>query len=87
MKTIDVVVSNPTGLHARPAKTFVGLAKEFQSEIFVEHGEKKVNAKSILSVLTLGVAKGTTIRIFAEGEDEETAIESLAEAIQNGLGE
>lgn len=87
MKTIQIPISNPTGLHARPAKYFVNLTKTFQSDIWVEFGEKKVNAKSLISLLTLGVKTNQEILIHAEGLDEESAIESIRSEILNGLGE
>jgi phosphoenolpyruvate-protein phosphotransferase len=74
-------------LHARPAKVFVKLAKQYQSNIRVFHGEKKANAKSMISLLTLGVESGSTIRIETEGEDEKIALTALIQAIEEGLGE
>ena len=87
MKQLDLTIQNETGLHARPAKTFVGLAKQFKSRIRVGHGEKEVNAKSLISVLTLGVRYAGEIRILIEGEDEEEASLALAQAVREGLGE
>ena len=87
MKYIERVIENPTGLHARPAKVFVNVAKGFQSNIRVYHGEKKANAKSLISLLTLGVETGSKIKIEIEGEDEEDALMALEEAILSGLGE
>lgn len=87
MKSVEVQISNPTGLHARPAKLFVQKAKEFNSKISVQYGEKEINAKSLISLLTLGVEQGGTIKIMAEGEDETTAIEALNETVKLGLGE
>ena len=87
MKQLEIVIQNPTGLHARPAKIFVNLAKQYQSDIRVFHGEKKANAKSLISMLTLGVQSGNTIRIEADGEDEDVAIVAIEEAIEGGLGE
>jgi len=87
MKTVELTVCNPTGLHARPAKVFVNLAKQYQCDIWVSHGEKRAKAKSMLSVLTLGVVTGGKICIEAEGEDEEAAIQALEEAVRSGLGE
>ena len=63
MIQFSVVVQNPTGLHARPAKTFVNAAKQFQSKIRVQHGEKNANAKSMISMLTLGAERGAEITI------------------------
>ncbi len=87
MKKLELVIRNPTGLHARPAKTFVQLAKEFKSEIRVAHGKKKANAKSMLSVLALGVHSGESIRIMIKGDDEEAAARAIEEAVRSGLGE
>mgnify|MGYP002713038634 CR=1 FL=1 len=87
MKQIDVVIHNPTGLHARPAKVFVNTAKQFDSDIRVVHGAKKVNAKSMISLLTLGVESGSQISILVEGEDEDEALAALETAVATGLGE
>ena len=87
MKQIDVVIHNPTGLHARPAKVFVNTAKQFDSDIRVVHGPKKANAKSMISLLTLGVESGSMISILVEGEDEDAALLALETAVANGLGE
>ena len=87
-KKIKIV--NPTGLHARPASDFVATAKKFTSKIKIKDltaDEKPANAKSILTVLALGLAKGTEAEITAEGEDEEQAVESLAALIESGFGE
>ena len=87
MKQIDLVINNPTGLHARPAKTFVTLAKQYKSNIRVQHGEKLANAKSLISMLTLGAESGSQIRIMVEGEDEDVALAELEQAVISGLGE
>ena len=87
MKQIDVVIHNPTGLHARPAKVFVNTAKQFDADIRVEHGAKKANAKSMISMLTLGVESGSEIRILVDGVDEDAALEALQTAVSSGLGE
>ena len=87
MKQLDLILHNPTGLHARPAKKLVTSAKQFESDISIEHGPKKANAKSLISVLTLGVKSGGKIRITAEGTDEENAIGELERLVQNGLGD
>jgi phosphocarrier protein FPr len=87
MKEIELVVQNKTGLHARPAREFVNIAKQFQSDIRVHHGPKKANAKSMISILTLGVERGGAIRIEVSGEDEDLALRTLVEAVTNGLGE
>jgi multiphosphoryl transfer protein len=87
MKQIEIVIHNRTGLHARPAKVLVNLAKQFKSDIRLQHGEKKANAKSMVSVLTLGVISGSEITVQADGVDEETAIAELETAILAGLGD
>ena len=87
MKQLEITINNETGLHARPAKTLVNLTKQFKSEIFIWHGEKKANAKSLISVLTLGASRGSQLRIQVNGEDEENATTQIEAAILSGLGE
>lgn len=87
MKQITMVIENPTGLHARPAKVFVNIAKNFKADIRVMYGEKKANAKSLISLLTLGVERNNEIRITAQGSDEEEALAVLKAAILTGLGD
>jgi multiphosphoryl transfer protein len=87
MKQLDLVIRNKTGLHARPARVFVDIAKQFQSTIRIGHGQKQVNAKSLISVLTLGVASGQRISIDVDGADEAAAIAALEAAVWSGLGE
>lgn len=87
MKQVEIVVTNPTGLHARPAKVFVNLAKQYQAAIKVLHGGKTANGKSLISMLTLGVECGSQITLLTDGEDEDTALEALLAAIEAGLGE
>ena len=87
MQQLDLVIHNETGLHARPAKTLVNLAKSFESDIKIQHGKKKVNAKSMISVLTLGVKKAGRIYVEIDGEDEVAASEAIEQAVESGLGE
>ena len=87
MKQIEIVIHNRTGLHARPAKVLVNLAKQFKSDIRLQHGEKKANAKSMVSVLTLGVVSGSEVIVRVDGVDEEKAIAELEAAILAGLGD
>ena len=87
MKQIELVIENETGLHARPAKVLVNLAKQFKSNISIQHNGKKANAKSMVSVLTLGAVRGSDITVRVEGEDEEKAITELESAIRSGLGD
>lgn len=83
----NAIVLNQVGLHARPATFFIQKANEYKSSIWVEKEERKVNAKSLLGVLSLGVIKGGEISIIADGEDEEKAVESLVELIQSNFGD
>ena len=83
MITKEVVIKNQVGLHARPATFFIQKANEFKSSIWVEKEERRVNAKSLLGVLSLGIVKGTTINIIADGADEDAAIETLSELIDS----
>ena len=83
----DVMVQNQVGLHARPATFFIQKANEFKSSIWVEKEERRVNAKSLLGVLSLGIVGGTTIRIIADGTDEERAVVSLVKLVQSGFAE
>src|SRR5947209_10195725 len=84
---IDAVILNKTGLHARPAATFVDLAKRFQANIKVRNGDTVANGKSLLSLLQLGAEHGATIRVSAEGPDAETALNTLQKGIASGLGD
>ncbi|MCI8359898.1 MAG: HPr family phosphocarrier protein [Clostridiales bacterium] len=83
----DVVVQNQVGLHARPATFFIQKANEYKSSIWVEKEERRVNAKSLLGVLSLGIVGGTTIRVIADGADEEQAVEGLISLVQFGFAE
>ncbi len=87
MKELEIVVENPSGLHARPAKVFVNTAKQFKADIRVQHGPKKANAKSLISMLTLGVEQGSAIYITVEGVDEVEALAALKAIIAEGMGE
>ncbi len=83
----EVVINNQVGLHARPATFFIQKANEFKSSIWVEKDERRVNAKSLLGVLSLGIIKGTAVTIIADGVDEEAAISTLAELIDSDFSE
>lgn len=83
----EVVVQNQVGLHARPATFFIQKANEFKSSIWIEKEDRRVNAKSLLGVLSLGVVGGTTIRIIADGSDEEQAVEGLMRLVESGFAE
>lgn len=82
MVSKEVMVKNPTGLHARPATLLVKKASSFKSDVSVEYNGKKANVKSLIGVLSLGVTKGAKIVVFANGEDEEVAVEEVAKLIE-----
>ena len=81
----DVTIINASGLHARPATFFIQKAKSFRSTIWVEKEDRRVNAKSLLGVLSLGIAKGMTITLIADGQDEQAALDGLSELIDSGF--
>ena len=83
----EVVINNQVGLHARPATFFIQKANEFKSSIWVEKEERRVNAKSLLGVLSLGIVKGTSVKLIADGADEEEAIETLSDLISSDFTE
>ena len=87
MITKEVVINNQVGLHARPATFFIQKANEFKSSIWVEKEERRVNAKSLLGVLSLGIVKGTTITLIADGTDEKEAVAALVELVNDNFGE
>ena len=87
MYSEEVEVQNQVGLHARPATFFIQKANEFKSSIWVEKEDRKVNAKSLLGVLSLGITKGTTINIVADGVDEEEAAVTLVNLIASNFTE
>ncbi len=82
----DVAVKNSVGLHARPATFFIQKANEFKASIWVEKEGRRVNAKSLLGVLSLGIGQNTTIRIIADGVDEEIAVDGLVKLVESGFG-
>ena len=90
MLTAEVVIRNPSGLHARPGATFVREAARWASTIRVENlsrGVGPVDAKSMLGLMTLGAARDHRLRLTIDGPDERPALASLVEAIADGLGE
>jgi phosphocarrier protein FPr len=85
LKSLDIVLNSDGGLHARPATAFVEIAKKYESEIRVRHGNKVANGKSLVSLLKLGANKRVTIRIMVRGTDEDSALQALADAVRLGL--
>ena len=87
MYSKEVVVQNQIGLHARPATFFIQKANEYKSSIWVEKDERKVNAKSLLGVLSLGIVGGTTIKIIVDGPDEKEALDGLVNLVESGFAD
>ena len=87
MTTRSVIVTNALGLHARAAARFVHLAARFSSHIRVARDAKVMDGKSIMGILLLAAARGTTLTISAEGADEATAVKALTELVESGFGE
>lgn len=83
----EVLINNQIGLRARPATFFIQKANEFKCSIQVEREERRVNAKSLLGVLSLGIVKGTSVTIIADGADEKEAIEALIELVNSNFCE
>ena len=82
-----VTLENQVGLHARPATFFIQKANEFRSSVWIEVDERKVNAKSLLGVLSLGITKGGTVDIIVDGEDENEALAALVALVESNFGE
>jgi len=82
-----VTVSNRAGIHARPSALLVQTTKNFVSNIYIEKGTDRINAKSIMGIITLGAAYGTELKIIADGEDEEIAVDSLVKLFESKFEE
>ena len=82
-----VTICNKLGLHARAAAKFVATASEFSAEIEVEKDGKRVNGKSIMGVMMLAASKGSSIQLYAEGEDADSAMEKLKTLVMDRFGE
>jgi phosphocarrier protein len=85
MVSRNVTIKNAQGLHARPATFFIQKANSYKSSVWVEKGDRRVNAKSLLGVLSLGIAKGMSITLIADGQDEEAALDGLSQLIDSGF--
>ena len=83
----DVTITNNIGLHARPATFFIQKANSYKSLIWIEKEDRKVSAKSLLGVLSLGIAQGMTITVIADGQDENEAVNGLIELIDTKFAE
>ncbi|NOY10334.1 MAG: HPr family phosphocarrier protein [Spirochaetes bacterium] len=87
MKEKEIIIKNRAGIHARPAALLVKTANEFSSRIFIEKDGERINAKSIMGILTLGATYNTVLRIIAEGNDEVKAVEAIAALFENKFEE
>ena len=87
MITKEVTIQNQVGLHARPATFFIQKTNEYKSSVWVEKDERRINAKSLLGILSLGITCGTAITIVADGVDEQAAVDGLAELITSNFNE
>lgn len=87
MVSREILINNDIGLHARPATFFIQKANSFKSSIWVERETRRVNAKSLLGVLSLGIVKGMTITVIADGPDENEAVEGLNALIEKGFAD
>lgn len=83
----EVTIKNRAGIHARPAALIVKVANDFNSEIFMEKNGNKINAKSIMGIITLGAAYNSTLSVVAEGEDEKEAVEAISQLFENRFEE
>lgn len=87
MVSQKVTVKNSTGIHARPAATLAKTCAPFKSSIVLDTGAKKVQAKSVLNLMSAAIKCGTEIEVICDGEDEAAALATVVEAIESGLGE
>ena len=83
----DVTILNSVGLHARPATFFIQKANSYKSSIWIEKDDRRVNAKSLLGVLSMGIISGMTVTFIADGEDEVAALNGLEELVNSKFGE
>ncbi len=81
----NVTIQNSVGLHARPATFFIQKANEYSCSVWIEKEDRRVNAKSLLGVLSLGISKGMTVTLIADGSDEAAAIDGLSEMINSEI--
>ena len=87
MVSRSVTIQNNVGLHARPATFFIQKANSYKASLWIEKDDRRVNAKSLLGVLSMGIVKGTVVTIIADGEEEALAVEGLIELISKGLSD
>lgn len=87
MPMIDLVISNKLGLHARAAAKLTQLAGRFKSDVFISRGAQRVNAKSIMGVMMLAAGLGVTVKVDAQGDDEDQALEDIRMLFEGKFGE
>ena len=87
MLSRDVTIVNEVGLHARPATFFIQKANTYKSSIWIEKEDRRVNAKSLLGVLSMGIVKGTVVTLIADGDDETNALDGLESLILSELND
>ncbi|NLA51289.1 MAG: HPr family phosphocarrier protein [Alcaligenaceae bacterium] len=87
MQTIDIVISNKLGLHARAAAKLTQLASKYESDVFITRAGQRVNAKSIMGVMMLAAGKGVTVTVDADGVDEAAALEAIKNLFDDKFGE
>ena len=87
MPSAEVVVINRLGLHARPSAKLTATAGRFRAEVWLSRNNRRVNAKSIMGVMMLAAARGSTLTVEAEGPDADQAIAAIVELIASGFGE
>ena len=83
MVSKEMLITNPQGLHARPATLLVQKATRYKSEVIIEKGGKSANAKSLIGVLSLGISKGATIKVITKGTDENVALKDIVSLIES----
>ena len=87
MVSRDITIVNDVGLHARPATFFIQKANSYKATIWLEEGGRRINAKSLLGVLSMGIVKGTVITLISDGADEVNALDGLEDLINTGLND
>ena len=85
MVSRNITIKNSVGLHARPATFFIQKANSYKSSLWIEKEDCRVNAKSLLGVLSLGIVKGMTVTLIADGSDEEDAVKGLVDLVDSGF--
>lgn len=83
----EIIICNKLGLHARAAAKFVATASEFAAHVEVEKDDKRVNGKSIMGVMMLAASKGTTIKLYVDGDDADQVVEKLSALVLDRFGE